>query len=137
MYIFKNIVMIKMQFGKFEFDGLRIKRYEKYPWATPEERKTFFGKLQEDGTHYSKERWIRFSEKEAAELIHVNMSKSYILKALSIFCILVIALSGTVGTLIFGFIGLFSLLFSYFFKNMARQNWINLQMDYFMSNILF
>ena len=130
--------MIVIEFGKFQFNGLKLERYEKYPWSTPEERKDFFGKLHEEKTNYSKERWIRFSEKEAKELIHVNMSKFYVFRLLGIIGIVMMFLSpGLLGTILLGAIGLGCLISGRIFKSMAIESWMHLQMDYMMAEMIF
>ena len=79
--------MIKFCFDKYEFYGLKIKKYGEYPWTNNIERKEFYSNLYKKKTN--RKRIFKFLEKETAEIIHINLSKSFILSVISIILLII------------------------------------------------
>jgi len=121
-------------FDSFAFEGLKLKKYEDYPWGNPKEKQDFYSNLQNESTNYNKEKAIRFSEKEAGEAIHIGLSKSYVFTTLSIFCLVVMALTFSIatfaGTLTLGVLSGLFLLGKFVSRKQAQNSYSNLQMDY-------
>jgi len=128
-------------FGNYTFEGLKVRKYESYPWSNNDERADFYTDLSRNSTNYNKEKAIRFSEKEASEAIHMNLSRSYVFTSLSILCLVLMAttLSATtiVGTAILGLIGALCLVGKYIFKRKAVESHNNLFQDYAVIEMLF
>lgn len=117
--------MMQFLFDKYEFGGLRVKKCEVYPWTNKKEKMKFFMELIKNNTNYNKEKLFKFLEKETIEQIHINLSKSFIFNAISIFCIILAgivlftSLTTSIILAIFSFVTLF---FKYIYRTKANLN---------------
>jgi len=70
-------------FKDLVFEGLRFRRFRKYPWNSKKEGKAYFDKLIEDGTHLSQIKYQDLMKEQFDEMIHIKLSWSMIFKILS------------------------------------------------------
>jgi len=127
--------MITFEFGEFEFEGVKLKKNEEYPWKNNKEKIKLFNELIEEK---NKEQAIRLLKKESIELIHINLSKSAITSTMSIVCAILMALTLSIftftQTIILGGIGFLLLFMKYIYERKAKHIFINLKLDIFMIN---
>lgn len=128
-------------FNNFEFEGLKLRKYTKFPWNNNKERQEFYGNLIENGTNYNRSKAQRFVELEAKESIHINLSWSYASTAFSIILLLIMAgtLTSTSAlfSLILGGLVVVGMVSKYFFRKKANNRLFELKMDYDVIDIMF
>ena len=133
--------MITIEFQEFTFDGLRINKYEEYPWTNKKEKKEFFKELLEGKADYNKDKFKRIVAKELKEGIHLDLSKSYIsgICGLIVLGIMVLlAAKVAVTTLIvLGVISLTFILGRYIFRSKALSSYVGYRISPMFIDMFF
>jgi len=70
--------MMTIEFNELTFEGLRVNKYEEFPWNSRSERKEFLKSLVEGKADYNREKYKNILERETKEEIHLDLSRSYV-----------------------------------------------------------
>ena len=130
--------MVIFEFDDFVFEGIKFKKEHEYPWSNKTEKTKFYRKLFKER---SKEQAIKFVKREAGEDIHINLSRSIIAGAISVACIILMALTLSLftmfGTFVLACIGFIALFMKYVFEKRAKSNWMSLKLNIYVINKIF
>jgi len=95
----------EFEYGNKIFHGLKLKKYEQYPWKNKKEEKTYDKKYMEHETEAAYLETIKWMNIKLYEKIHILFSWAYVLRMSSVFMIMFsifnIALHAYMGALIY------------------------------------
>lgn len=130
-----------IEFNELTFEGLRVNKYEDFPWNSKKERKEFLRNLLDGRVNYNREKYKNLLEKETKEEIHLDLSKSYVsgffgLALLGLGVIMAMKLMLTAVLVLIGIAGV-CILAKEVFKRRARVGYMGLKMTPQLIDLVF
>ncbi|MBE0673408.1 MAG: hypothetical protein IH591_01980 [Bacteroidales bacterium] len=129
-----NLYNFGFSFDELEFEGLRFRKSNRYTSA-------YFDKLLEDGTHYSKVKFLDGYNDQCIESIHIKLSWQYLFVAASMITLsvcIIFFFQKYYGTSSVLFILAVSMhLISRLFLRSARKEKVSMAMGEDMVNMVF
>lgn len=130
-HIFKMIDRLKIfmdnaeiEYGKYSFKGLILRKYVEYPWKNEIEHKAYYARLYEDKSEFSMQLYIRMFINESLESIHIWLSRKFIARFLAVFplviALILLILGNSLGTIISSSFCLLMLLVSFYSSLKAK-----------------
>lgn len=136
-----NLSTMNFEFKELTFDGLRFRKFRKYPWNSKKEGEAYFDKLVEEGTHSSRIKYQDLMKEQFDEAIHIKLSWNLIFKMASISLLIMAVLVGFNGIFIPGMVllalGTASEAFSKLMERHAHEEFMAKEQSPEMVNLVF
>jgi hypothetical protein len=73
-----------IEYHEHTFQGLKLSKYEEYPWENETESEAYFKRLLHDKSDVNMRLFIQMQKKESLESIHINLSRKFVASFLAI-----------------------------------------------------
>ncbi len=120
-----NIIdLSEIKYGKYSFNGLKLRKYVEFPWKNKIEHGAYYARLLEDKSEFNMQLYIRMFINESLENIHIWLSRDVIARFLAILflviALILLILGSTLGTIISSSFCIFMLSVSFYSSLKAK-----------------
>ncbi|MGA1977982.1 MAG: hypothetical protein ABSG89_09030 [Bacteroidales bacterium] len=118
---------LEIEYNEYSFQGLKLRKYEEYPWNNVKEKEIYFKNLLQDKSETSMLLYIHMLNKESLESIHVNLSRKFVARYLAVLflgiSLTMMIIGFALGTYVNSALCLLLLVCNFYFTRKANEHY--------------